>query len=130
MGLNLSNRQIAAELGMGRTDIHKMTDQLRSGVESRKPETELSGEVECDEVYVIAGHKGKPGQVKKRPEGPEKPFEGSAWQGNPGKGKASGIRYDPAIRRGGDQDAGKRQTGNHKAADHEDDPDRILHIYG
>jgi hypothetical protein len=68
MGLNLLNRQIAAEPGINRTDIHKMTDQLRSGVESRKPETELSGEVECDEVYVVAGHRGKPSEVKKRGE--------------------------------------------------------------
>src|SRR5208337_889695 len=31
-----------------------------------KPEVTLSGEVECDEVYVVAGHKGKPEEVKKK----------------------------------------------------------------
>ncbi len=32
----------------------------------RKPKVTLSGEVECDEVYGVAGHKGKPEEVKKR----------------------------------------------------------------
>ncbi len=32
----------------------------------RKPEVQLSGEVECDEVYVVAGHKGHPTAVAKK----------------------------------------------------------------
>lgn len=32
MGLNLSNKQIAAELELDRTDVQKMTTQLREGV--------------------------------------------------------------------------------------------------
>jgi hypothetical protein len=32
----------------------------------RKPEVVLSGEVECDEVYVVAGHKGHPAAVAKK----------------------------------------------------------------
>ena len=43
-----------------------MASVLRSGVVDKKPEVKLSGEVECDEVYVVAGHKGHPGEVKKR----------------------------------------------------------------
>jgi hypothetical protein len=39
---------------------------LRSGVVEKKPETVLSNEAECDEVYVVAGHKGQPEAVKKR----------------------------------------------------------------
>ena len=35
---------------------------------SKKPEPELSQEVECDEVYIVAGHKGNPAAVKKRVE--------------------------------------------------------------
>lgn len=31
-----------------------------------QPEPRLSGEVECDEVYVVAGHKGHPEAVKKK----------------------------------------------------------------
>lgn len=67
MGLNLSNQQIAQELGLNKDDVQAMTGQLRHGVVARKPEPSLSGEVECDEVYVVAGHKGHPEAVKKRP---------------------------------------------------------------
>ncbi len=35
-GLNLSNRQIAAELGLNQNDVQKMTEQLRAGVEAKK----------------------------------------------------------------------------------------------
>jgi hypothetical protein len=34
----------------------------------RKPVVRLSGEVECDEVYVVAGHKGHPEAVRKEGE--------------------------------------------------------------
>lgn len=43
-----------------------MTTQLRTGIVAGKPEVMLSGEVECDEVYVTAGHKGHPEAVKKK----------------------------------------------------------------
>jgi len=43
--------------------------QLRTGIVEHQPEPMLSGEVECDEVYVIAGHKGHPGAVKKNDAG-------------------------------------------------------------
>jgi hypothetical protein len=41
-----------------------MTSQLREGIVVRKPEVTLTGEVECDEVYVVAGHKGHPEAVR------------------------------------------------------------------
>lgn len=66
MGLNLSNQQIAHELGLNKDDVQRMTEQLRDGVVARPPEPRLSGEVECDEVYVVAGHKGHPEAVKKK----------------------------------------------------------------
>jgi transposase-like protein len=66
MGLNLSNRQIAQELDLNKDVVQRMTHQLRSGVVGRKPKTRLSGDVECDEVYVVAGHKGHPGAVRKK----------------------------------------------------------------
>src|SRR3954447_5285315 len=66
MGLNLSNEQIAQELGIDPDDAQVMTSQLREGVVRRKPEVTLSGEVECDEVYVVAGHKGHPEAVAKK----------------------------------------------------------------
>jgi hypothetical protein len=38
----------------------------REGIVQRKPEAKLTGEVECDEVYVVAGHKGRPEAVRKK----------------------------------------------------------------
>ena len=69
MGLNLSNEQIAQELDLNSDDAQKMTSQLREGIVERTPEVTLSGEVECDEVYVTAGHKGHPEAVKKKDAG-------------------------------------------------------------
>ncbi len=66
MGLNLSNRQIAGELGLAVSDVQAMTEQLRAGLLAKVPAVELTGEVEIDEVYVVAGHKGQPAAVAKR----------------------------------------------------------------
>jgi transposase-like protein len=66
MGLNLSNRQIAQELGLDGSDVQAMTEQLRGGLAARIPPVRLAGEVEIDEVYVVAGHKGRPAAVAKR----------------------------------------------------------------
>lgn len=66
MGLNLSNRQIAKELDLGVSDVQAMTEALRQGLTARAPVVVLDGEVEVDEVYVVAGHKGNPAAVAKR----------------------------------------------------------------
>jgi len=66
MGLNLSNRQIAEELGLSGSDVQLMTEQLRHGLAAKIPAATLEGEVEVDEVYVVAGHKGQPAGVAKR----------------------------------------------------------------
>lgn len=66
MGLNLSNRQIAHELGLNEDDAQQMTQDLRQGVVKASPTPSLSGTVEIDEVYLVAGHKGQPGEVQKR----------------------------------------------------------------
>ena len=66
MGLNLSNRQIALELGLNPSDVQAMTEQLRQGLVATAPDVVLAGEVEIDEVYVVAGHKGRPAAVAKR----------------------------------------------------------------
>jgi transposase-like protein len=65
MGLNLSNRQIAQELGLGVSDVQAMTEALRSGLAAKAPTMRLAGEVEIDAVYVVAGHKGQPAAVAK-----------------------------------------------------------------
>ena len=66
MGLNLSNRQIAEELGLNDSDVQAMTEHLRNGLVGRTQAAKLQGEVEIDEVYVVAGHKGQPAEVAKR----------------------------------------------------------------
>ena len=66
MGLNRSNRQIAEELGLSASDVQGMTEQLRRGLAAKIPPVRLAGEVEIDEVYVVAGHKGQPAAVAKR----------------------------------------------------------------
>src|SRR4051794_41385069 len=66
MGLNLSTRQIAQELGLNGSDVHAMTEQLRGGLVAKASPMRLAGEVEIDEVYVVAGHKGQPAAVAKR----------------------------------------------------------------
>src|ERR687885_2080043 len=65
MGLNLSNRQIARELDLSQPDVQLMAEQLRHGLAARLPAATLEGEVEIDEVYVVAGHKGRPADVAK-----------------------------------------------------------------
>ena len=64
MGPNLSNEPIAQELAIDPDDAPVMTFQLREGVVPRKPEVAGNGEVECDEVDVIAGRKGHPEAVR------------------------------------------------------------------
>jgi transposase-like protein len=66
MGLNLSNRQIAQELDLAVSDVQAMTEQLRQGLTARIPPVVLAGEVEIDEVYVVAGHKGNPAAVAQK----------------------------------------------------------------
>ena len=65
MGLNLSNRQIAQELGLDASGVQAMTEQLRGGLVAKAVPVRLEGEVEIDEVYVVAGHKGQPVAVAK-----------------------------------------------------------------
>src|SRR3954466_4661456 len=66
MGLNLSNRQIAQELDLAETDVQGMTEALRQGLPAKLPPGVLGGEVEIDEVYIVAGHKGQPAAVAKK----------------------------------------------------------------
>src|SRR3954466_13743625 len=82
MGLNLSNRQIALERGLSAAEVQSMTEQLRRGFAAKTPPVRLDGDVEVDEVYVVAGHKGQPAAVAKR--------------GGSGGGAAWRVRRDAA----------------------------------
>src|SRR4051794_32032096 len=66
MGLDLSNRQIAQELDLAETDVQAMPEALRQGLTAKLPPVILRGEVEIDEVYIVAGHKGQPAAVAKK----------------------------------------------------------------
>ena len=46
--------------------VQDMTTQLRENIDQSKPEVNLSGAVEYDEVYVTIRHKSKPEEVKKK----------------------------------------------------------------
>ncbi len=46
----------------------RMATKLRQGIADRQEPVVLEGEVECDEVYVVAGHKGHPAAVQKKGE--------------------------------------------------------------
>jgi hypothetical protein len=46
-----------------------------------QPEPSLSGQVECDEVYVVAGHKGQPETVKKGRRGRRRRLKGAPGRG-------------------------------------------------
>jgi transposase-like protein len=64
MGLNLSNQQIAQELDLNKADVHEMTTFLRQAIHAQRQPPPLAGEVEFDEVYIVAGHKGQPAAVQ------------------------------------------------------------------
>ena len=66
MGLNVSNQQMAEELGLNASDGQAMAELLRGGIVQRRAKVRMKGVVECDEVYVVAGHKGRPDQIQGR----------------------------------------------------------------
>ena len=68
MNMNASNRQISQELEVSEKTAQRMTTEIRKEVRKNSPSPVLSGEVEFDEVYVVAGHKGHPKSVKKKGE--------------------------------------------------------------
>jgi len=80
MGLNVSNRQIAEELNLNESDGQAIAEALRGGIVKRRSNGRMSGVVECDEVYVVAGHKGRPDRIKGR--APRR----RRLQGAPGRG--------------------------------------------
>ena len=80
MGLKVSNRQIAEELNLNESDGQAMAEALRGEIVQRRPPVRMGGVVECDEVYVVAGHKGRPDRIQGR--APRR----RRLQGAPGRG--------------------------------------------
>ena len=88
MGLNISNSQIAAELDLDPDVAQDMTTTLRKEMRARKPGCKLRGIVECDEVYVKAGHKGHPEVVyRKNRSGRRRGLKGAPGRGTLDKEK-------------------------------------------
>ncbi|EKU98549.1 hypothetical protein Lepto7375DRAFT_7847 [Leptolyngbya sp. PCC 7375] len=94
MGLNVSNQQISEELDLHKDDVHQMTGELRQAIADKCPEVQLSGTVEFDEVYVTAGHKGQPEQVKKRSQGMQAKTQGASGARYARNGKTADLRDD------------------------------------
>ena len=74
-------RQIAEELNLNESDDQAMAEALRGGMVQRRPPVRMGGVVECDEGYVVAGHKGRPDHIKGR-----LPRRRRRLQGAPGRG--------------------------------------------
>src|SRR4051812_41576918 len=115
MGLNLSNRQIAQELGLDASDVQAMTEQLRQGLVARAPTVKLEGSAEVDEVYIVAGHKGQPAEVAKGAAGTAAQACGCAGTRHAGEGETASPWPDPARRAGDPAQAAQRAASNHQA---------------
>ncbi|MCY7284350.1 MAG: transposase [Cyanobacteria bacterium CAN_BIN43] len=94
MRLNLLSEQIAAELDLDKDDVYAMTMQLRSGIVCRQREVKLSAEVECGEMYLNAGHKGKRESVKKRSLRAAAPSQRGSGQRYSRKREAADLWHD------------------------------------
>jgi hypothetical protein len=121
MGLNLSNQQIAQALSLHKDDVHQITSELRQAVTVQRPEVQLSGTVEFDEVYVTAGHKGQPESVKKKGrKGRRRKLKGvpfgkqATGTRNARQREAPDLRDDSARWRSGDPNARECSTADHQ----------------
>ena len=79
----------------------EMTRQLRSGIVNKRPAVVLEGEVECDEVYVVAGHKGQEVYVvaghKGQPEAVKKGRKGRCNRLKGARGRGTLAKEKPPI---------------------------------
>ena len=70
---------------MNPNDVQRMIEPWREGIVARQPEPVLAGDVEGDEVYVVAGHQGFPDAVKKQ--GRRRRLKGARGRGTLEKAK-------------------------------------------
>jgi transposase-like protein len=119
MGLNLSNRQIAGELGIGESEVQAMTSHLREGLVVKLPEVVLDGEVEMMKSTWWPVIRATRGRFKKRPEGPPEPTQRGARPGNIGEGETGDPRSDPAGWPSCPEDAGECSAGDDPADHHQ-----------
>ncbi len=122
-------------MGLDTSDTQAMTEQLRAGWAATALAVDLQGEVEIDEVYGVAGHKGQPAGVAKRggcggaagwqarraewPKVPmAKPWERQRRAGHAGEEQATHPWPDPARGRGGAAHAGQCASRHDQAGHH------------
>ena len=121
MGLNLSSLQIAKELEMNKGDVRATVQQLRQGIVDKRPPVALSGEVECDEVYVVAGHKGHPEAAKKGRSGRRRRQKRRARPWHLGERETTDLRDAPANWRGRHPDVSQCSARHDRPVDPGDD---------
>ena len=68
------------ELDLNEADVQSMTTLLRKGVVEKYEPPKLSGTVEFDEVYIVAGHKGQPIKLLKAARFQMPPVKGRSGQ--------------------------------------------------
>jgi len=129
MGLKVSNRQMAEELNLNESDGQAMAEAWRGGMVQRRPPVRMGGVVECDEVYVVAGPKGRPDRIQGR--APRR----RRLQGAPGRGTLAKEKPPifGMIERGGAVRiviAGERTTANDTTAHRGHDRTRHGGQYG
>ena len=98
MGLNVSNQQIAEELSLDKDDVHEMTSALRQAVADKRPEVQLSGTVEFDEVQAIRGSQRR---LKKRAQGTQTETQRASGTRYARNGETADLRDDSTGRRRG-----------------------------
>ena len=129
LGLNLSNRQIARELGVDEDSAHDMATQLRTGIVARQPEVVLSGRSKATKSTWLQAIKGLPRRSKKRETRPPTAFERGSRSQHTGQGKAADLRDDSTHGRGRAADARQRPTGHDRPDPESHDQPRYDGLY-
>ena len=118
MGLNLSNRQIAAELGLCGSDVQVMTEQLRSGLVAKVTGGECwRARWRSTRSTSWPGTRVSPPLLSKGAARMPPQAGRRAGPGHAGEGQASHPRPDPARRPSGPAHVGQR-AADHDPADH------------
>ena len=99
----------------------RMTWQLNFEMEflRRSPRSyfRVKRNVECDQAYIVARHKGNPEGVEKRTGGASEALKRRSRSWHIGEREAFHLRDDSAVRRSGDSNARKRPTSSDRAID-------------
>ena len=118
MGLNLSNEQIAQELGIDPDDAQVMATAAPGGDRRAQARGRRSAaRSSATRSTSWPGTRAIPRPSEKRAARPPPAAEGGAGPGDAGEGEAADLRDDPAGRRGRHPDAGRRQAGDDRPAD-------------